>query len=104
VVLPFTISVKEPTAYIVPPHCTSWRICCAGLSAVVFRCGVLDAGTAETAPDGGDTPPVPAAAKAPVNKTRKPATAGISSLDGRITSSSDHVRWPAMRSPSSGEF
>ena len=27
---PWTIWVNEPTAYMVPPHCTSWRICSTG--------------------------------------------------------------------------
>jgi hypothetical protein len=30
-VLPFLMELKLPTAYMVPPHWTSWRICCVGL-------------------------------------------------------------------------
>src|SRR5580700_5598204 len=41
--------VKVPTAYIVPPHCTSWRTC--STAPVVFSCGVL-AGDADTGPAG----------------------------------------------------
>jgi hypothetical protein len=57
-----TIVVKKPTAYIVLPHCTIWRICWVGLSAVVFRCGVVAAAVVDTNPEGGATPPTPWAA------------------------------------------
>ena len=50
---------KVPTAYIVLPHCTSWRISWVGLSSVAFRCGVLLAGVDDTTPAGGCSPPVP---------------------------------------------
>ena len=43
------IEVKVPTAYIVPPHCTSWRTC--STAPVVFSCGVF-AGVADTGPVG----------------------------------------------------
>ena len=29
--LPCWMELKLPTAYMVPPHWTSWRICCVGL-------------------------------------------------------------------------
>src|SRR5262245_38719024 len=61
VVLPFLIAEKVPTAYIVPPHCTSWRICwtCGVLAG---RCGRLAGGVGCTTPAGGCSPPVPACA------------------------------------------
>src|ERR1700733_15238524 len=74
-VLPLTMVSKVPTAYIVLPHCTSWRICCVVLSSA-FRCGVLLAGTDDTTPDGGCSPPVPAwAAGTPTAITSVPAAA-----------------------------
>ena len=50
--------VKVPTAYIVPPHCTSWRTC--STAPVAFSCGVL-AGVADTGPVAASAA-VPAAA------------------------------------------
>ena len=61
VVLPLMICENEPTAYIVLPHCTSWRICWMGLLALDFRCGVPLAGVADTTPGGGCSPPAPCA-------------------------------------------
>jgi hypothetical protein len=43
--VPFLIEVNVPTAYIVPPHCTSWRICSVGLD-VESKCGVVVTGVA----------------------------------------------------------
>src|SRR5580693_6847629 len=42
--------VKVPTAYIVPPHCTSWRTC--STEPVALSCGVL-AGVYPATPAGG---------------------------------------------------
>src|ERR1022692_475511 len=51
--------VKVPTAYIVPPHCTSWRTC--STAPVAFSCGVF-AGMAVTGPAGATAATAPAGA------------------------------------------
>src|ERR1019366_8462746 len=71
--LSLLIVEKVPTAYIVPPHCTSWRICSTGLSSVVIRCGVSPGGVGDTAPAGGEAAKDGAAMPA----TLSPATAVI---------------------------
>jgi hypothetical protein len=48
VVLNLLIEVKDPTAYIVPPHWASLRTC--SVVPVVASCGVPEAGVAETGP------------------------------------------------------
>src|SRR5437870_7101303 len=42
------MEVNAPTAYIVPPHCTSCLICC--VVPVLASCGVQVAATADTGP------------------------------------------------------
>ena len=101
-VLPFTMVVKVPTAYIVLPHCTSWRICWTGLSAVAFRCGVLLAGVDDTTPDGGCSPPVPAWAAGTANASSPAAAATMMkyfrtlfSLSARSPQPGPATRWQA---------
>src|SRR6266536_2643660 len=52
----YLISVKEPTAYMVPPHCTSCRTC-SQLMPFGYSCGVA-AGLADTEADAGAANPV----------------------------------------------
>lgn len=80
VVLPLMIELNVPTAYIVPPHWTSWRICWVVLD-VAGRCGVFVAGNADTTPTGGCSPPVPACAAGAPSVTMAAAAAnGITYL------------------------
>src|SRR5215472_16090328 len=61
VVLPWTMVLKLPTAYIVWPHCTIWRTSSIwGVEA--GKCGNVVGGVADTTPAGVGSPPVPACA------------------------------------------
>src|SRR5580704_15697841 len=42
------MELKVPTAYIVPPHCASWRTC--SVAPVFASCGVPAAGVDDTGP------------------------------------------------------
>src|SRR6516165_11144009 len=69
VVVPDLIEVNVPTAYMVPPHCTSWRTCSVvpvSASVGVPLAGVGDAGPASARPAG--------AASADAGKQHAPAT------------------------------
>jgi hypothetical protein len=68
------MELKVPTAYIVAPHWTIWRIWSRGVD-LAGRRGVLLAGLADTTPDGGGPPPVPACAAGMLNGSRLPAVA-----------------------------
>jgi hypothetical protein len=52
VALYLLIEVKDPTAYIVPPHWASWRTC--SVVPVVASCGVPAAGVDDTGPVAAD--------------------------------------------------
>src|SRR5262249_28252607 len=77
VLLPFLIAVNVPTAYIVPPHCTSWRICSTWL-VFAGSCGKLVGGVGETTPAGGAPPTVPACAAS--RPTESAAAAELSTI------------------------
>src|SRR5215831_11693577 len=60
------IWVNRPTAYMVPPHCTSCRIT-SSVVPVLLSCGVPRAASADTPPDAtrlARRPALPAAARA----------------------------------------
>jgi hypothetical protein len=61
---PCSILVKLPTAYMMPPHCTSYRTC----SVVPFgySCGVPLAGVEDTDADAAPASPATASGAAPV--------------------------------------
>src|ERR1700722_11281400 len=92
--------VKVPTAYIVPPHCASCRICSTWL-VEAGKCGTLLGGVADTTPAGGDSPPVPACAAGM-------ATASIAAAAANTTrylfTTSPPVRRQARRRWSRSEY
>jgi hypothetical protein len=59
VVAPWLIEVKVPTAYIMPPQSTSWRIC--SVDVVVASWGVPASGVADTGPPAAPAGVSPAA-------------------------------------------
>src|SRR6266536_6430770 len=65
------IEVNVPTAYIVLPHCTSWRTC--STTPVAFSCGVF-AGVGDTEALAADAVPARHRAAAPaITPARRPS-------------------------------
>ena len=87
-VLFLLIEVKVPTAYMVPPHCTSWRICSFVL--VALSCGVWLAGVV-------DTGPVAAPAGTAAHQARRHPPDHYSGLAPTQQATAPHYATPRMK-------